>query len=58
MCLDETRCDSGKKSISDEIIEFNIQKISVQIGRSQTFINTEKLTKEDFVLLCKKRKSI
>ena len=57
MCLDETRCDSGKKSISDEIIEFNIQKISVQIGRSQTFINTEKLTKEDFVLLCKKRKS-
>ena len=58
MCLDETRCDSGKKSISDEIIEFNIQKISVQIGRSQTFINTEKLTKEDFVLLCKKRKGI
>ena len=57
ICLDETRCDSGKKSISEEINEFNIQKISVQIGKSQTFINTEKLSKEDFVLLCKKRKS-
>ncbi len=57
ICLDETRCDSGKKTISDEINEFNIQKISVQIGKSHTFINIEKLSKEDFVLLCKKRKS-
>ena len=57
ICLDETRCESGKKSITDEINEFNIQKISVQIGKNQTFINIEKLSKEDFVLLCKKRKS-
>ena len=57
ICLDETRCDSGKKSISDEINEFNIQKISVEIGKSHTFINIEKLTKEDFMFLCKKRKN-
>ena len=57
ICLDETRYDSGKKSICDEINEFNVQKISVLIGKNQTFINIEKLTKEDFVLLCKKRKN-
>ena len=54
--LDETRCESGKKSFSGEIIEYNIEKISVLIGKSQTFINIEKLCKEDFELLCKKRK--
>ena len=56
--LDETRCDSGKKSICNEINEFNIQKISISINKSQTYINVEKLSKEDFGLLCKKRKSV
>ena len=55
--LDETRCDSGKKSISGEINEFYIQKISVCIKKSQTYINIEKLSTDDFSLLCKKRKS-
>ena len=56
--LDETRCESGKKSLSGEIMEFNIEKISVLIGKSQTCINIEKYCKEDFELLCKKRKSV
>ena len=56
IALDETRCESGKKSICDELTEFNIEKISVLIGKTQTFINTEKLTEKEFVLLCKKRK--
>ena len=56
--LDETRYESGKKSISGEICEFNIEKISVLIGKSQTYINIEKLCKDDFELLCKKRKKI
>ena len=55
--LDETRCDSGKKSIGSDISEFNIQKISVCIKKSQTYINIEKLSTDDFSLLCKKRKS-
>ena len=54
--LDETRCDSGKKSICSETNEFNIQKISILISQSQTYIDIEKLSKEDFGLLCKKRK--
>ena len=56
IALDETRCESGKKSICDELSEFNIEKISVLIGKTQTFINTEKLTEKEVVLLCKKRK--
>ena len=55
--LDETRCDSGKKSISGEINEFTVQKISVCIRKCQTYINIEKLSTDDFSLLCKKRKS-
>ena len=55
--LDETRCDSGKKSLSGEINEFTVQKISVCIRKSQTYINIEKLSADDFSLLCKKRKS-
>ena len=55
--LDETRCESGKKSVSGQINEFNIEKISVFVGKSQTLINIEKLSKEDFILLCKKRKN-
>ena len=54
--LDETRCDSGKKSLSCEINEFNVQKISVCIKKSQTYINIEKLSMDDLSLLCKKRK--
>ena len=54
--LDETRCDSGKKSLSCEINEFNVQKISVCIKKSQTYINIEKLSMDDLTLLCKKRK--
>ena len=55
--LDETRCDSGKKLISGEITDFYIQKISVCIKKSQTYINIEQLSTDDFTLLCKKRKS-
>ena len=54
--LDETRCDSGKKYLSGEIGEFTVQKISVCIKKSQTYINIEKLSTDDFSLLCKKRK--
>ena len=54
--LDETRCDSGKKSLSCEINEFNVQKISVCIKKSQTYINIEKLSMDDLSLLFKKRK--
>ena len=54
--LDETRYESGKKSNGDDINDFNVQKISVLIAKSQTYINIEKYSKEDFVLLCKKRK--
>ena len=57
LSLDETRCESGKKSTSGELCEFNIEKISVLIGKTQTYINIEKLCKEDFELLCKKRKT-
>ena len=54
--LDETRCDSGKKSLSGDCNEFFVQKISVCIRKSQTYINIEKLSTDDFSLLCKKRK--
>ena len=56
LSLDETRYESGKKSVSGELCEFNIEKISVLIGKTQTYINIEKLCREDFELLCKKRK--
>jgi hypothetical protein len=49
-------CDSGKKTACSEINEFSIQKISVMVGKSQTYIDIEKLSVEDFGLLCKKRK--
>ena len=55
--LDETRCESGKKSLLGEINDFNVEKISIFIEKNKTFINIEKLNREDFVLLCKKRKS-
>ena len=56
IALDETRCESGKKSFCEELGKFNIEKISILIEKTQTFINIEKLTGEDFVLLCKKRR--
>ena len=34
---------------------FNIQRISILINKSQTLINVEKLNKDEFNLLCKKR---
>ena len=40
-----------------EITEFNVEKISILIDKNKTFINIEKLNRDDFVLLCKKRKS-
>ena len=55
--LDETRCESGKKSLLGEINDFNVEKISIFIEKNKTFINIEKMNREDFVLLCKKRKS-
>ena len=56
IALDETRCESNKKSICEELNEFNIEKISILIGKTQTFINIEKFTGKEFILLCKKRK--
>ena len=54
--LDETKSDSGKKTMKNELDIFNIQRISIFINKSQTLINVEKLAKEEFNLLCKKRK--
>ena len=54
--LEETKSDSGKKTLKSEIDIFNIQKISIFINQNQTLINVEKLAKEEFFLLCKKRK--
>ena len=54
--LEETKSDSGKKTMKNEIDIFNIQRISIFINKSQTLINVEKLAKEEFNLLCKKRK--
>ena len=54
--LEETKSDSGKKTMKNEIDIFNIQRISIFINKSQTLINVEKMAKEEFNLLCKKRK--
>ena len=54
--LEETKSESGKKTIKNENDIFNIQRISIFINKSQTLINVEKLAKEEFSLLCKKRK--
>ena len=54
--LDETKSESGKKtSTTKENDGFNIQRISILINKSQTLINVEKLNKDEFNLLCKKR---
>ena len=54
--LEETKSDSGKKTIKSEGDNYNIQRISIFINKSQTLINVEKLAKEEFNLLYKKRK--
>jgi hypothetical protein len=54
--LEETKSDSGKKALKSDIDIFNIQRISIFINQNQTLINVEKLAKEEFCLLCKKRK--
>ena len=55
--LDETKSESGKNASAtkSERDGFHIQRISILINRSQTLINVEKLDKEEFNLLCKKR---
>ena len=55
--LDETKSESGKNASAtkSESDGFHIQRISILINRSQTLINVEKLDKEEFNLLCKKR---
>jgi hypothetical protein len=54
--IEESKSESGKKTIKSENDNFNIQRISIFINKSQTLINVEKLTKEEFNLLCKKRR--
>ena len=54
--VDETKSESDKKISKNELDNFNIQRISIFINKSQTLINVEKLAKEEFNLLCKKRK--
>ena len=55
--LDESKSESGKNTTATktESDGFNIQRISILINKSQTLINVEKLDKDEFNLLCKKR---
>ena len=55
--LDESKSESGKNTSATkgENEMFNIQRISILINKSQTLINVEKLDKDEFNLLCKKR---
>ena len=55
--LDESKSESGKNTSATkgENDTFNIQRISILINKSQTLINVEKLDKDEFNLLCKKR---
>ena len=57
--LDESKSESGKNTSATKGEEdgFNIQRISILINKSQTLINVEKLDKDEFNLLCKKRKN-
>ena len=54
--IEESKSESGKKTIKSENDNFNIQRISIFINKSQTLINVEKMAKEEFNLLCKKRR--
>jgi hypothetical protein len=51
--LEETKSDSEKKVYPDN---YNIQRISIIINKNQTLINVEKLDRDEFTMLCKKRK--
>ena len=55
--LDESKSESGKNTTETKTDSdgFNIQRISILINKSQTLINVEKLDKDEFNLLCKKR---
>ena len=55
--LDESKSESAKNTseTKGENDAFNIQRISILINKSQTLINVEKLDKDEFHLLCKKR---
>ena len=57
--LDESKSESGKNTTETKTDSdgFNIQRISILINKSQTLINVEKLDKDEFHLLCKKRKN-
>ena len=54
--VEETKSESGKKPTKNEIDNFNVQRISIFINKSQTLINVEKFSKDEFCLLNKKRK--
>lgn len=56
--LDENKSNlnSGKSSSNDDSDEsFQIQRISIFINQYQTLVNVEKFTKEDMMLISKKR---
>ena len=54
--VEETKSESGKKPKKSELDNFNVQRISIFINKSQTLINVEKFSKDEFCLLNKKRK--
>jgi hypothetical protein len=54
--VEETKSESGKKPTKSELDNFNVQRISIFINKSQTLINVEKFSKDEFCLLNKKRK--
>ena len=56
--MDESKSESGKNTTSTTKGEgdgFNIQRISILINKNQTLINVEKLDKDEFNLIWKKR---
>ena len=60
MDLDKKKSESLKSSVKEEEDldeSYQIQRISIFIRRNQTTINVERFTKEDMMLLSKKRKS-
>ena len=55
--LDEKKSSSRKSSSSDDDDEdtYKIQRVSIFINQYQTLVNVEKFTKEDMMLISKKR---
>jgi hypothetical protein len=54
--LDEEKTKDKKSNLSYDLNDsYQIQRISIFIDRNQTLINVEKFTKEDMILLSKKR---